>query len=413
MSAVRELAAVEPDEQWFGKPPIGLPQWSGPTPKGDADVRIEAIDLAVPAARKVFLDAGDRACAQDPNYISPLRMERMRFLDTQRNGSLASLEVQAFLAFQQGKLAGRITAHVDKSYNAYHHENAGWFGFFDAIDSEPVAHALFDAALGWLKARGARQAIGPVNFTLNHQAGMLVENFSRPPTVEMTYNPSYYQRLATSYGFSKAKDLLAYWIDVSQGLDDPKMRRFHETSEKVRKRYGLTIRGARMRDFMQEVQLLFELYNQTWIDNWGFVPVGEQEFKNLAKDLKQIVVEDLVLIVEDRDKRPIASSITLPNVNEVMPKNGRLFPFGWWPLLTQMKSIRTARLFTLGVLPGYRRRGVEAMLCIETALRANKLGYTAGEIGWTLEDNLLINRAIESFGGKLDRRYRLFGLELS
>ena len=119
-----------------------------------------------------------------------------------------------------------------------------------------------------------------------------------------------------------------------------------------------------------------------------------------------------VLLVEDKAGTPVAFSVTLPNINEIMPKNGRLFPFGWWPLLTGMKRIKTARLFTLGVTPAHRRHGVEAMLCIETALRAKQLGYASGEIGWTLEDNILINRAVDSFGGKLDRRYRIFGLEL-
>jgi GNAT superfamily N-acetyltransferase len=143
------------------------------------------------------------------------------------------------------------------------------------------------------------------------------------------------------------------------------------------------------------------------------VPVSEAEFASIAADLKQIIVEDLVLIVEDEHKTPIAFSITLPNINEVMPKDGRLFPFGWWKLLTGMKKIRYARLFALGVVPGFRNRGVESLLCIETALRAKQRGMWGGEIGWTLEDNLLINRTVESFGGKLDRRYRLLGAKLS
>jgi hypothetical protein len=275
-----------------------------------------------------------------------------------------------------------------------------------------VAHALLDRAVRWVKAQGVTEIIGPCNFTTNHQVGLLVENFARPATVEMTYNAPYYEKLITSYGFGKAKDLLAYWIDVSAGLSDPKIKRFHDVSEKVKSRYGLSIRGARMADFENEVALLFRLYNDTWLKNWGFVPVSESEFHRIASDLKQVVAPDLVLIVEDREGKPVAFSVTLPNVNEIMPKNGRLFPFGWYSLLTGMKRIKTARLFVLGVAPSHRKRGVEAMLCIETALRANRLGFSSGEISWTLEDNLLINRTVESFGGHLDRRYRLFGLTL-
>jgi len=399
-------------EDPFGRPPLGLPVWQPRDLDQPADVGIEVIDLARVGDRRRFLDVADAVLAEDPNFISPLRLERMKFLDTARNPALAALEIQALIATRGGKLVGRITAHIDRAYDAYHGVKVGWFGFFDAIDDRAVAHALLDRAVRWVKARGATQIIGPCNFTTNHQVGLLVENFARPATVEMTYNASYYEQLVTSYGFAKAKDLLAYWIDVSAGLKDEKMRRFHAVSEKVKARSGLSIRGARLADFEQEVALLFRLYNDSWQKNWGFVPVEQAEFRQIARDLKQIVVGDLVLIVEDRAGVPVAFSVALPNVNEVMPKNGRLFPFGWWRLLTGMKKVKTARLFVLGVTPGYRKRGVEAMLCIETALRANRLGYSSGEIGWTLEDNLLVNRAAEAFGGRLDRRYRLFGLEL-
>ncbi|MGC4090400.1 MAG: hypothetical protein QM756_21485 [Polyangiaceae bacterium] len=412
MSSAAPLTPPEPDENnpW-GKPPRDLPRWDAPT-LSESDVQIEVIDLADKRQRARFLDASDAALADDPNYIAPLRFERMRFLDTAKNAALSSLEVHPLLATRQGKLVGRITAHIDRAYNDYHGVKVGWFGFFDSIDDRQVAHALLDRAVRRLKTQGMTQVLGPNNFTTNHQVGMLVENFSRPAVVEMTYNSSYYERLVTSYGFGKAKDLLAYWIDVSKGIDDPKIKRFYDVSQKAQQRYGITLRCARMSDFDAEVARLFKLYNETWQKNWGFVPVGEAEFKNIARDLKQVVRPELVLLVEDKAGTPVAFSVTLPNVNEIMPKDGRLFPFGWWPLLTGMKRIKTARLFTLGVVPAHRRHGVEAMLCIETALRAKQLGFASGEIGWTLEDNVLINRAVESFGGRLDRRYRIFGVEL-
>jgi GNAT superfamily N-acetyltransferase len=410
-NAENRAGLTDAETELFGAPPKDLPKWQPPE-LAHGDVRVELVDLSQSRERKRFLDVADAVLSEDPNFISPLRMERMKFLDTGKNPALAALEIQAMVATRGGKLLGRITAHIDRAYNEHHGVKVGWFGFFDSIDDRAVAHALLDKAVRWVKERGGTEIIGPNNFTTNHQTGLLVENFARPATVEMTYNASYYEALVTSYGFGKAKDLLAYWIDVSPGLADPKIKRFYDVSEKVKKRYGLSIRGARLSDFEKEVALLFGLYNDTWQKNWGFVPVNEAEFRQIASDLKQIVVGDLVLIVEDRAGKPVAFSVTLPNVNEIMPKNGRLFPFAWWRLLTGMKRIKTARLFVLGVAPGHRKHGVEAMLCIETALRASRLGYSSGEIGWTLEDNLLVNRAVESFGGRLDRRYRLFGLEL-
>jgi hypothetical protein len=402
------------EENPFGKPPKDLPGWRpGPAtraPRGE--VRVVTIDLARRSDRSRFLEVADAIQRRDPNYISPLRMERMKFLDTARSAALGALEIRAMVARRGRRDVGRITAHVDRAYDAYHGVHVAWFGFFESIDDPEVAHALLDEAVSWAKAKGATEIIGPMNFTTNHQVGMLVENFGRPPCVEMTYNPPYYERLVTSYGFGKAKDLLAWWIDVRKGTEDPKMRRYHEVSEKAKRRYGLEMRAIDMSRFEEEVARLFKLYNDCWQRNWGFVPVSEREFKMIARDLKPIVRPELVLIVEDKAGAPVAFSVCLPDINEVMPRNGRLLPFGWWKLLTGMKRIRYARLFTLGVLPSHRRHGIEGLLCIETALRAARMGMHGGEIGWTLEDNLLINRTVESFGGKLDRRYRLFGLDL-
>jgi hypothetical protein len=415
--SMKAPTARDDEDYRFGAPPKDLPKLE-PGPPGRvtdrAGVRIDAIDLGKKADRKRFLDVADAVQSGDPNFISPLRMERMKFLDTGHNPALASLEMKVMIAVRDGRDVGRITAHIDRAYDAYHGVKAGWFGFFESIDDARVAHALLDEAVKWVKQKGAREIIGPNNFTTNHQVGLLVENFDRPPFVEMTYNPKYYEPLINAYGFGKAKDLLVWWIDVTKGTDDAKIKRYHDVSEKVKKRYGLRIRGVNAKqDFEAEVARLFGLYNESWQKNWGFVPVTEPEFKTIAADLKPIIVETLVLIVEDKQGTPVAFSVCLPNVNEVMPKNGRLFPFGFWKLLTGMKKIKYARLFVMGVIAGHRQHGVEAMLCIETALRAKELGIAGGEIGWTLEDNVLVNRAAETFGARLDRRYRLFGIDLT
>lgn len=398
----------------FGKPPKDLPSaYTVPSTRvtDRAGVRIETIDLAKKSDRAKFLDMVYDIYRDDPHYITPLRMERMKFLDTAHNAALKSLDMKVMLAYRGDRVVGRITSHIDRAYNEYHGVNAGWFGFFECIDDRHVAHALFDEAVQWAREKGATEIIGPNNFTTNHQIGLLAENFSRPAMIEMTYNPAYYESLITSFGFGRAKDLYAWWIDVSKGIEDPKIARFHRLSEKVKKRLGVTIRGADMSRFEEEVAMIFELYNGSWQKNWGFVPVSKEEFATIAKDLKQIIVDSLVLIVEHEGK-PVGFSVTLPNVNEVMPRNGKLFPFGWYKLLTGMKSVKSARLFTLGILPTHRKRGLESLLCIETALRTKELGIPGGEIGWTLEDNDLINRACESMGARLDRKYRLYGLNL-
>ncbi len=374
------------------------------------DVEIRKIDLANPSDRAAFVDVADRIYAKDPNGIVPLRLERMAFLDTSSNPALASLEIAAFLAVRKGKVVGRITSHIDRAYNELHGTNVAWFGFFESVDDEAIAHALFTRAVLHAKHAGASTIFGPSNFTTNHQIGLLVENFDRPAFVEMTYNPRYYERLFTDFGFSKATDLLTWWIDVRPGIEDPHIARFHRIAEKVRARAKFTVRHARIADIEREVEILFGLYNDCWVKNWGFVPVSHAEFKKIANDLKHILIEELVLLVE-HEGRAVGFSVTLPNVNERMPKDGRIFPFGWWKLLS-LKNARTARLMVLGVHPDYQKRGVEGLLCVETAMRARELGFVGGEIGWTLESNVMVNRAAEAMGAKLDRRYRVYGMTL-
>lgn len=410
----RPAPVDEREEYRFGRPPENLPPLEPPPPTRITDVSgvsIEVVDLADKAQRARFVDMPLPLYDGDKNFIAPLRMERMKFLDPAHSPVFRTIEAQPMLAYQGGKLVGRITAHIDREYNRQHETNAGWFGFFESVNDRKVAHALLLQATQWVKQRGATEIVGPLSFNMNHPAGLLVKNFDRPPVIETTYNPAYYEELITSFGFAKAKDLYSWWIDVRQGTDNPKVGRIARIAEKVKKREGVTIRGADMKDFEGEVGRIFALYNEAWEKNWGFVRFSKEELDAFVGDLKQIVIPELILFVELEGKT-VGFSATVPDVNAVMPRNGRLFPFGWWKLLTGLKKIKHARLYTLGVIPAFRKRGLESLMFVETVVRAQKRGIVGGEIGWTLEDNDLINRAIESMDGKLDRVYRLLGMSL-
>ncbi|MCK6549064.1 N-acetyltransferase [Myxococcota bacterium] len=399
------------EEHRFGRPPEGLPLLREAPPTRVTDttgVELQIIELANKKDRARFIDMALPLYAGDPCYVPPLRMERMKFLDPGHNRAFANLDVRPILALRDGKVVGRMTAHIDRAYDAYHGSKTGWFGFFECIDDEKVAHAMLADGVEWLRQKGATEVFGPNNFTTNHTCGLLVENWDRIPYIEMTYNPRYYERLLTSFGLGKAKDLYAWWIDVSAGLENEKVARVARIAEKIKRREGITIRTGNMADFRNEVARLFSIYNQAWEKNWGFVQIAKEEFDVVADELKQVVRPELVIFIEV-EGRPVAFACTIPNINEIMPRNGKLFPFGWWKLLTGMKKIKYARLVTLGVIPEYRKRGLEAMLFVETVVQSKKLGMQGGEIGWTLEDNDLVNRAIESMDGKKDRTYRILG----
>jgi GNAT superfamily N-acetyltransferase len=340
-------------------------------------------------------------------------MHMMRFLDPKQNPAFENLEVQAFIALKNGKIAGRITAHYDRAYARYHETETGFFGFFESANDRKVAHALFTAATDWCRERKCVELFGPMNFTMSHQVGLLVENFDRPPFIEETYNPRYYLELYSSFGLGKAKDWLVWWIDIGAGMETENRRRIARIAERIKKREGLTLRQIDLTKPEEEIKKLYTLYMACWQKNWSFVPVSEKEFVWLAQDLKQIAIPEMVVFIEV-DGKTVGFSATLPNVNEKLPKDGKLFPFGWTKLVFGggLKKTKAARLYTLGVLPEYRKRGLESIMISETVTRGQKVGFMGGEIGMTLEDNTLINRAIESMDGRLDRTYRIFGLRL-
>ncbi|MCC7386132.1 MAG: N-acetyltransferase [Deltaproteobacteria bacterium] len=409
----------EAEEHPFGAPPKDLPAHDPAPPARVTDtvgVRLDILDLGKKSDRARFLEVTEPLYRGDPYYIEPLRMERMHLLDLPHNPAMKDIEAHVIIATKDGRDVGRLTAHLDHAYDRYHGTKSGWFGFFECINDKKVAHAMFAQGMRWLRQKGAVDCIGPMNFNTNQQCGLLVENFDRPPMVEMTYNPRYYEPLITSYGFKKAKDLFVYWIDVHAPLENPKIARVAKIAEKIKQREGVSIRHGDKRRWKEEVELLFSIYNRAWTKNWGYVPVNKAEFEQLANSVKPILREEVVLIVEVRGD-PVGFAMTLPDVNEIMPRNGKLLPLGWAKMLTGMRKIRTGkikhgRLMVLGMAPEYRKRGLESLLFLETALRCNQIGLHSGEVGWTLEDNHLINRAVESMDGKLDRRYRLFGLTL-
>ncbi|KFE70143.1 hypothetical protein [Hyalangium minutum] len=344
----------------------------------------------------------------DPNWVPPLEMERNDFLDRKKNPFFEFGEVELFLALRGGQVVGRIAAVRDPHYNEFHGTNEGFFGLFECINDAGVARALFDAASQWLRAQGFVKILGPMNFSTNHEVGLLVDGFDRTPAIMTTYNPPYYGALIEANGFTKAKDLWSF--ELSSSVQPPE--KVARIAEKIRQREGVTVRSVDLKNFEAEVRLIKTIYNAAWEKNWGFVPMTDREFDHLARDMKQIVRSELLLIAEVKGE-PVAFSMTIPDANEALKEaKGRLttfgLPIGLVKMLLAARKIRRLRLITLGIKEGYRRRGLDAILYLDTLRTAHQLGYEGGEISWTLEDNHLVNRAIESMGGKRSKTHRVY-----
>jgi len=364
--------------------------------------------VSTAAEKKEFINFQYEVYRNQPNFVPPLLMDREAFLNEKKNPWFEFGKVELFLARRGGKLVGRIAALEDPRYNEFQKLKVGWFGLFECIDDLEVAKALLGEAEKWVKARGLTEILGPANFSSNNEWGFLVEGFDKDPVLMMPYNPQYYLRLVEQAGYAKAKDLWAWEVDITKPIPEKIAR----VSEKVRAREGITVRQANMKDWENEVRRIKDIYNDAWEKNWGFVPMTDKEFDHLAKDLKMILIPELTLIAEVKGQ-PVAFAITLPDANVAIKKaNGRLFPFGLVKMLLAMKKIRYGRLAILGIRSGYRKRGLDAILMGDTVINARKLGWWGGEIGWTLEDNDMVNRSIELFGAKKYKTYRVYSKPL-
>jgi len=350
-----------------------------------------------------FIRLPFRIYERDPRWVAPLPSDERTRLTPGKNPYFDHAEAAYFLARENGRDAGRISASVDRNYDSIHGERQATFGFFEA-ESEAAARALLAAAESWSREKGAEVQRGPMSFTNNDDVGLLIDGFDEPPVLLMPYNPPVYREWIERAGFEKAKDLYAWTIVPPVAPPE----QFARMGEICRKRYGVTVRPLEMRRFGEELERVKEVYNEAWEQNWGFVPMTDREVEHMAAQLKPAVVPQFVLFAEIEGKT-IAFGMVLPDVNLVLRGvRGRLFPFGIFRLLWGLPRIREGRLMALGVMKAYRRRGIESLLVGELMRVGRRLGWSRVELGWTLEDNHLINRTIEQSGGVRYKTYRIF-----
>jgi hypothetical protein len=318
--------------------------------------------------------------------------------------------MQLFVARRGATDVGRIAAILDRAHNDFHGEKTAFFGFFECENDPEVAGLLFDAAALWAKERRMGTLRGPANPSLNDEAGLLVDGFDSPPVFMMTYNPSYYVSLVEGAGFRKAKDLLAYWFDVGP---EP-LGRLARLVERLRRREpDVVVRSITKKSLAADLPAVREVYNSAWEKNWGFVPMTAEEMNFMAKRLKPLLDEEFAFLGERRREdgslEPIAFLLAMPDYNvAIAATKGRLLPFGWLKFLLAQRKIKTLRVITLGIKREYRMRGINAVM-FESGLRASlKRGLTGVEVSWLLEDNDLVIRAVDLWGGRLYKTYRIY-----
>jgi hypothetical protein len=377
-----------------------------------SNVRI--VPITTEDQRKQFARFPWTIYKDDPNWVAPIYMDRLTLLNPEKHPFHEHADVQYFMAFRGEELVGTISAQVNHRHNEHFHDKVGFFGFFEMVDDYAVAQALLQAAAEWLRAQGMDAMRGPESFSQNEECGLLVGGHDGPPRVLMTYNPPYYQDFLERAGFEKAQDLYAWDLRTTIfDLDVQRLpRKFLRVAEEAKKRENLTIRPLNMKRFDEDVELIKQVYNAAWEQNWGFVPFTDHEIEHLAGEVKMFADPDLVHLAFV-DGEPVGISVGLPDVYQALVK-ARPQPNIWslpWTLvkfLWHRRKIDAFRLWAMGVLPEYRALGIDALFYVETARRSFAKGYVRCEMSWILESNTMMNRIIERLGGEIYRTYRLY-----
>ncbi len=378
-----------------------------------SDIRI--VPVKTEKQRALFAKFPWTLYRDDPNWVPPIYVDRLKLLDPGGHPFWEHAEQQLFLALQGQQVVGTISAHTNELHNEIYEDKVGFFGFFEVVEDYVVAEALFEAAAGWLRKQGLDAMRGPENPSQNEEVGLLVDGFDRPPVIMMTYNPRYYQDFIERAGFEKAQDLYAWDLLTDIFEKDVKQlpRKFLSVAEKAKARENVVIRRINMKRYDDEVGFAKIVYGRAWEQNWGFVPMTSHEIEHLGQELKMIIDPGLVYLAEV-DGQPAGIILGVPDVNQALirarpqPNKWSLYPLTVPKLLWYQRQVDTYRVLIMGVVPEYRMLGLEAAMIVEVARASFREGYDHCEMSWILESNDMMNRIIERLGGEIYKTYRVY-----
>lgn len=365
-----------------------------------AQVRSEkALDL--------FVEIAYRLHGKMPFWVPPLRKDVKHLLDRKRHPFHDHAQVEYFLAFRGKKCVGRIAAIENYLHNQCHDERAAQFGFLDAEPDQEVFSALLGAVERWARQRELTVLRGPFSLSTNEECGLLVDRFEAPPLLMTPWNPETYPGLVEGAGYAKAMDLYSYWSNVH--TYDPRMERLAGLVRKKFARRGdtITTRPINMSRYSEELSLVKEIYNNAWEMNWGFVPMTDAEINEMAKQMKSLIVPEMVQFVEVNGK-PAGFSLCMPDYNVALRHmEGKLGLKQALIFFLLKPLIRQVRVLTLGVKKEFRNRGVDALLVAGIVKSSIDAGFRGAELSWLLEDNLM-NRELRGLGAKHYKTHRIY-----
>ena len=356
---------------------------------------------------KEFIALPHRLYANEPNWTAPLWFEQ-RHRYSQKNPFFRHATWQAWLVRRNDQVVGRISAQIDELFEDPGGERVGFFGSIEAEDDPQIFALLLNTAEQWLREQGIQRVRGPFNLSINEECGLLIEGYEYPPYMMMGHAHKYYAKQIEAVGYVKAKDLYAYEV-APDFQATPIMQRLLKNS-----RDKISVRTLKRKQLKQELELLRDIFNDSWSENWGFTPFTEAEFTDIGEFLT-LVIDDGFIQIADIDGRPVTMAVAIPDVNQaIRDLKGRLFPFGWLKLLWRLKVKypTRGRVMLMGVRREYQmtRLGTASAFAVIDTLRKRmtKRGLHMAEMSWILEDNEGMKSLAESFGGNLYKRYRIY-----
>jgi hypothetical protein len=361
---------------------------------------------------KEFIELPYRLHSTSGVWVPPLRLERRLFLDRRFNAFFSHGDAQLLLARRGGRVVGRLSAHYDDAFNAFHGNRWGMFGFLELEDDPEILPPLLEAAGRWLRSRGRDRMVGPMDFTMNDESGVMIEGFERAPLVKQPWHPPYYAERAAAAGLEKAMDLLMWELEISDR--ERMLPIIFKLAGEVEPRHGIRLRKMSRRSLRRDMDRFAEVYNSAWSENWGFSPYAKKDLDAYTQELHLVFDRNWFMVAETAEGETAAVAITVPDINQVLARmNGRLLPFGWWHFLRRGRVMDRVRVGFLGVKPEFQHTGVAARMYVEHFDMASVTPQTWGEMGWILETNTNMNRAMEAMGGRVVRRYRVYERQLA
>jgi GNAT superfamily N-acetyltransferase len=364
-----------------------------------------------PADLEQFLHLPWRLYQQDPYWVPPLLPQQRRFLDRRRGAFFEIGEAQYYLAFRNGEAVGRISAQINRLHDRHHGPGTGFWGFFEAVQDQKVASALFEAAAAWLREQGCSRMVGPLNFSIYDEMGLLVEGFDSIPAMFQTHNPPYYLDLVTSWGFRKAMDWVALRI-TNRNIDVPAME---QRLEEILAKQKVTLAPYNSRELARRSEEVFQLFNEAWSVNWGHVPLTRHQFDHLLQDVKPLLRPELVHQLLDGDQL-VGFGIVLPDLNPLVQKlNGKLTLWGKLRLYyaARFAPIRKVRALVIGIAQPYQLKRLNYAIVLRTYI------YLVKHTPCDFADFSLIPenlrhwiKVIKAFGGQQYKTFRVFEREI-